>query len=168
MSVANDLRADTQFSVFLVNKPGVLAAVVQRLADAKVNIVAISMMDSTEHGVLRAVVERPEQARTALRGMDLNVVETQVLTAAMPNRTGALADVVERLASAHVAVNYAYCTTGSRNGKTLGIFKVSNLNKAVDVLSGRKPKRKTAKAPRGAGRRAEASRRAHSRAAAVR
>lgn len=148
MSAANDLRSDTQFSIFLVNKPGVLARVVQRLADAKVNITAISMMDSTEHGVLRLVVEKPDAARNAMKDMDLNVLETQVLTAAMPNRTGALADVVERLATAHISVQYAYCTTGARNGKTLGIFKVSNVLKAMDVLAERKPKRKTSREPR--------------------
>ncbi|MHC4363366.1 MAG: ACT domain-containing protein, partial [Planctomycetota bacterium] len=43
----------TQFSVFMVNKPGVLAQVLGELARAKINVIAITMMDSVEHGVMR-------------------------------------------------------------------------------------------------------------------
>ena len=55
------MRVDTQFSVFLVNKPGVLAQVTEAIAKAKVNIVALTMMDSSEHGVLRLVADDAEQ-----------------------------------------------------------------------------------------------------------
>jgi hypothetical protein len=136
----NGLRTDTQLSVFLVNKPGVLARVCHELATHKVNIVAMSMMDSTEHGVLRLVVENPPAARQHLMRLDVPITETTVMVATLPNRPGALADVVERLAAAHVNVNYAYCTTGAAGGKTLGIFKVSDVNKAVQVLAERKPR----------------------------
>lgn len=139
----SDLRTDTQFSIFLANKPGVLAQVVRRLASNRINIVALSMMDSTEHGVLRLVVEKPDAARQALTGVDLPRSEQTVLVATLPNRPGALADVVERVAAGHVNVHYAYCTTGARNGKTLGIFKVDNVNKAMQLLSERAPRRKS-------------------------
>ncbi|MHC4580644.1 MAG: ACT domain-containing protein, partial [Planctomycetota bacterium] len=45
----------TQFSIFMVNKPGVLARVLAEFAQEKINIVAITMMDSVEHGVMRVV-----------------------------------------------------------------------------------------------------------------
>lgn len=151
---SNAIRSDTQFSVFLVNKPGILARVCQRLAEDKVNIVALSMMDATEHGVLRVVVEDPEQARTTLAALDVPTTETQVLVTTLPNRPGALADVVERLSAAHINVNYAYCTTGAKGGKSLGIFRVSDLKKAVNVLSERKPRRRENRATVRAGTRA--------------
>lgn len=141
-SSGNSLGTDTQFSVFLVNKPGVLARVVQRLAENRINIVALSMMDSTEHGVLRVVVEDPSRARTTLAALDLPRTEQTVLTATLPNRPGALADVLQRLAAGHVNVHYAYCTTGAAGGKTLGVFKVDNVNKAVQLLAERRPRRK--------------------------
>lgn len=143
MSQNHAPKADTQFSLFLVNKPGMLARVLQQLAGSKVNIVAMSMMDSTEHGVLRLVPENPERVRDALRTLDVPATEQQVLLVTLPNRPGALADVVERLASEHINVDYAYCTAGgARGGRSVGIFKVSNLKKAVQVLSERKPRRK--------------------------
>ncbi|MGE3180950.1 MAG: amino acid-binding protein [Phycisphaerae bacterium] len=132
----------TQFSVFLVNKPGVLARVCQQLADSKVNIMAMTMMDATEHGVLRIVAEKPEEAREALGKLDVQSAETPVIAAVMPNRPGAMADVVQRLASARVHIDYAYCTTGSLGGKTIGIFRVSDVARAQKILGERKPQRK--------------------------
>jgi hypothetical protein len=139
---SRELRTATQLSVFLVNKPGVLANVCQRLADEKINIVGMSMMDSTEHGVLRLVAEDAPRARHALTALDVPTTEQEVLLATLPNRPGALADVVERLAAAHISVHYAYVTTGVPGGKTLGIFKVSDHHKAVKTLSERTPRRK--------------------------
>ncbi|QOJ15665.1 MAG: ACT domain-containing protein [Planctomycetia bacterium] len=149
---SHEIRTDTQLTVFLVNKPGVLSRVCHRLAQAKVNIIGMTMMDSTEHGVLRVVTNDIAGARAALSDLDLPNNETQVLVATLPNRAGALADVVERLAESHVNVNYAYCTTGAPGGKTLGIFKVSDIPKATAVLNARQPKRKEAPAPRRADR----------------
>jgi len=145
MATAQMIGSETQFSLFLANKPGILSRVFQTLADGKINIVAMSMMDSTEHGVVRLVAENPSSVRKSLGALDMPVAETDVLTAVLPNRPGALADMVERLSAAHIGVNYAYCTTGARNGRTLGIFKVSNPKKALQVLAERKPKRKPAR-----------------------
>lgn len=137
-------RSDTQFSVFLANKPNVLAQVCQQLADDKINIVALSMMDASEHGVLRLVVENPERARQSLAALNVPTAESTVLVATLPNHPGAMADVVERLASNHIGVNYAYCTTGAPGGKTFGIFRVTDFKKATQVLDERKPRRKIA------------------------
>ncbi len=156
MSNLNTLRSDVQFSVFLANRPGVLCHLVQQLAEHKVNIVAMSMMDGTEHRVLRLLAEEPALARDTLAGLDLSTTETTVLTSTLPNKPGAIADVIQRLDNEHIQVHYAYCTAGSRNGKSLGVFKVSNLSKALQVLSERKPRRKvsaTAIRARGRGRR---------------
>lgn len=140
---STDLRKHVQLSVVLINKPGTLARVVQALAEQKVNILALSMMDSTEHGVLRLVLEDIQRAKAALAQLDLPLSEQEVLVATLPNRAGALADVVGRLAAEHMSVHYAYCTTGAPGGKTLGVFKVDNVAKAMQVLEVRKPKRST-------------------------
>ena len=146
----NTTRTETQFSVFLANKPGILARVCQQLADDKVNILALSMMDATEHGVLRVVVENPERARESLAAVNVPTAETTVLLATLPNRPGAMADVVQRLANSHISVNYAYCTTGAQGGRTTGIFRVSDIKKASRILDERKPRRKPAATARSA------------------
>ena len=56
-----DVKILSQFSVFLVNKPGVLAQVTGALAAEKINLVALTLVDSQEHGVLRLVPEDPAE-----------------------------------------------------------------------------------------------------------
>lgn len=132
------MESMVQFSVFLVNKPGVLSQVCRELAKAKINIIALAMMDAVEHGVLRVIVSDPNQTRPVLRKLNIPLTETEVLAVRLANRPGAVADVCERLSAAHIQPSYVYCTTGARSGKTLAIFKVPDIKKATRVIEGRK------------------------------
>jgi len=129
-----DIRSDIQFSVFLVNKPGVLAQVTGAIARAKVNVLAMTLVDSQEHGVLRVVADDAASARAVLAKLNLPMTETEVLCLDLPNRPGALADVATVLGENHVNINYAYCTSGAPGGRTTGIFKVADPKKAMHVL----------------------------------
>jgi hypothetical protein len=128
-----------QFSVFLINKPGILAQVSRQLAQAKINVLAMTMMDSSEHGVLRLVASNPDKLRKTLAELNLPTTETDVAMVELTNKPGALADVCGKLAAAHVNINYAYCTTGARSGKAKAIFKVADMKKAQKVLNNKKP-----------------------------
>jgi len=132
------LKVEKQFSVFLANKPKVLAQVCQELAQAKVNIQAMSMMDSVEHGVLRIVPADAQKARKVMNRLGLQIQETDVLCVTMPNRPGAMADLLIRLASVHIKLSYAYVTSGVTGGKTVAIMKVNNMAKAQKALENRK------------------------------
>jgi len=136
------MKTETQFSVFLVNKPGVLAQVCDALAKSKINIVALTMMDSSEHGVLRLVVEHAAKAREVLKRLNVPMTETEVLVVEMSNRPGAMSNVCTRLASAHININYAYLTTGASGGRACAVLKVADTKKAIATLGERKPRRK--------------------------
>ncbi len=136
------MRAGTQVSVFLVDKPGVLVRVCDALAQKKVNLVAMTLMDSVEHGVLRFVCEDLERARSALRALNIPYTETEVLMIELPNRPGAMADLAARLNAAHIHIKYAYVTVGAPGGRTLGIFKVSDMHKALKVANHQTLKRR--------------------------
>ena len=123
-----------QFSVFMVNKPGVLAQVLGEFARAKINIIAITMMDSVEHGVMRVIFAAPEKAREVLLKLNMTYNETEVLCVDLTNKSGALAAVAERLAKNHINISYAYCTAGARGGRTTGVLKVADVKKAMRVL----------------------------------
>ena len=129
-----DTRSDTQFSVFLVNKPGVLAQVTSALADAKLNVLAMTLVDSQEHGVLRVVTDDVPTTRAVLSKLNLPMTETEVLCIDLPNRPGALADVATLLGKNHININYAYVTSGAPGGRTTGILKVADQGKATHVL----------------------------------
>lgn len=142
------LEAVTQFSVFLVNKPGILSQVCEELASKKVNVVALTLMDSVEHGVFRLVAADTDNARTVLKGLNLPMTETEVLAAQMPNRPGAMAELCGRLNSRHIHIKYAYVTSGAVGGRTIGIFKVDNLSKALKVAAPKRSARKEKKVTR--------------------
>jgi hypothetical protein len=123
-----------QFSIFMVNKPGVLAQILGEFARAKINIIALTVMDSVEHGVLRVIFEEPDRAREILTRLNMPYNETQVLCVNLTNRSGALAAVAERLARNHINISYAYCTAGAKGGRTTGVLKLADVKKAVRVL----------------------------------
>ena len=68
-------------------------------------------------------------------GEPLFHTESEVLVVELRNQPGALAHVCEQLAAAHINIEYAYCSSGGKNGKVFGIFKVSNSEKAIKSLS---------------------------------
>lgn len=126
----------TQFSVFLVNKPGVLAAVTGEFSRAHVNMIALTLMDSYEHGVLRVVCDNPDKAREVLGRTHDQWTETEVIVVELRNEPGAFAAVAQKLADEHINISYAYATAGARGGRTNAVFKVADVKKALKVLEG--------------------------------
>ena len=137
------MHIETQFSVFMINKPGILANILAEFAKAKINILALTVMDSVEHGVLRVVGSSRESIRKLLESENLAFNETDVLCVNLPNKAGAFADVAQKLARSHINIAYAYCTAGARGGRTTGILKVTDVKKAMKVL--KRPAKKAAK-----------------------
>ncbi len=123
-----------QFSIFMVNKPGVLAQVLGEFARAKINVTAMTMMDSVEHGVLRVVVAAPEKAKEVLSKLNMPFNQTEVLCVTLDNKAGALAAVAEKLAKNHINISYAYCTAGAKGGRTTGVLKIADVKKAMRLL----------------------------------
>jgi len=124
----------TQFSIFMVNKPGVLAQALREFAREKINIIAMTMMDSAEQGVMRVVFDEPLKAQHLLSSLNMPYNTTDVLCVYLDNKSGALASVAEKLARAHINISYAYVTAGAKGGKTTGVLKVADVKKAMKVL----------------------------------
>src|SRR5438477_12728846 len=129
------MQTAKQISVFLENKPGRLANVLLALAREKVNVTALTVMDTHEHNVLRLVADDAAKAGKVLDDLGTPHAETDVLLVELKNQPGALAHVCEVLAAEHIHIDYAYCSSSGRNGKVYGIFKVTNLEKAMRVLT---------------------------------
>ncbi|MGH7772005.1 MAG: ACT domain-containing protein [Candidatus Binatia bacterium] len=126
-----------QLAVFLENKPGTLAQVSSALAARRINILAFSISDAVDHGVLRMVVSNPVQAAHILGDGGMMVVESDVVALDLPNKPGALARVADRLSKARVNIEYAYGTTGGTKGKAQLIVKVNNIQRARRALGRR-------------------------------
>lgn len=124
-----------QVSVFLENKPGRLANVLSALEREKVNVTGLTVMDSSENSVLRLVTSDQAKTVAVIKRLGTPYTEAEVLLVELKNQPGALARVCEQLAGEHINIDYCYVSAGGRNGKTLGVFKVSNLDKAMRVLN---------------------------------
>ena len=128
------MRIDTQFSIFLVNRPGVLAEVTNALSKAGVNIFALSLSDSGEHGVLRIVTINSEQTRKVLNETHDRWTETEILVVPMTNETGAFATLVGKLAAAKINITYVYCTASESGGTANAVVKLADPAGAIKLL----------------------------------
>ncbi len=119
----------------LENKPGRLAKICEALAREKINIRALSVMDTDERSVLRLVVDQLDPTTRALTSLGTEYEVADVLAVEMENRPGALTKILERLADEHINIEYAYASGASAPGRSLGIFHTSNPKRALQVLN---------------------------------
>src|SRR5204863_3849380 len=103
-------------------------------AHEKINIRALSVMDTDERSVLRLVVDQLEPTRKVLTSLGSEFEVADVLAVEMENRPGALTKILEKLAAEHINIEYAYASGASAPGKSLGIFHTSNPKRALQVL----------------------------------
>ena len=97
-----------QLSVFLENREGRLDEVLSVLAGNDVNIVALSLADTTEYGMLRMVVSDPDRAKDALREKGFSAMLTDVLAVKLEDKVGALHKMTHILCSQGLNIEYMY------------------------------------------------------------
>src|SRR5262245_51255896 len=124
-----------EITAYLDNKPGRLAKICSALAQEKINIQALSVMDTPDRSVLRLVTDDLEPTRKVLTGLGTESEHREVLAVEIDNRPGALARILERLAEEHINIEYAYVAPSGAQGKALGIFHMSNPKRALQILT---------------------------------
>jgi hypothetical protein len=124
-----------EVTAYLENKPGRLAKICSALAHERVNIQALSVMDTTERSVLRLVTDDLEPTRRALTSLGTECEVKEVLAVEIDNRPGALARILETLAAEHINIEYAYVAAGGPPGRSLGVFHTSNPKRALKILT---------------------------------
>jgi len=124
-----------EVTAHLDNKPGRLAKICSALAQEKVNIRALSVMEREGPSVLRLITSDLETTKNVLTSLGTEFRVVEVLAVPLENRTGSLARLLEKLAEEHINVEYAYASTTSDKGKALGVFHTSNPKRAAQILS---------------------------------
>jgi hypothetical protein len=123
-----------QLSLFLENKPGALSTPVKLLADARINILTLSMAETQQYGILRLIVREWEPAKELLEKNGLLVKMTDVLAIEVADRPGGLAEILAALEKAGINVEYMYAFTLRRESKGLLVFRFDDPDKAIGVL----------------------------------
>ena len=128
------MKIRPEITVAVENIPGRLAHLTKCLAARKVNILAVSVLESTDMGLVRMVVDKPAIALQLLvECCTMTITVCEVLEVALPNKAGALNDVAAKLSKKKIDIQYLYGSTTAK-GKAGIIMKVSNLNAARKAL----------------------------------
>jgi hypothetical protein len=129
------MQITKQLAIFLDNRPGMLARVADALAEAKINIYAVTTSDTVDHSVIRMVVSDYRRALHMFEEHGTLVVEDDVLMVDGSNRPGELARLAHKLANAKINIEYCYSATPAEAKKGLMVMRVSNAAKALKVLN---------------------------------
>jgi hypothetical protein len=124
-----------QISVFLENKAGRLAEVARILAEAGVNIRALSLADTSDFGILRLIVNDNDKAKEVLSQHGFTVGKTDVVAVEVEDRPGGLHKILDVLFRANINVEYMYAFVQQSGDNAVIIFRFDNLDEAVKVLT---------------------------------
>jgi hypothetical protein len=130
----------TQISVFLENRKGRLYEVCSLLGKNKINIRALSVAESEGFGILRIVVDKPEQTIRLLKKNGFVASLTEIVAVEAEDRPGGLASILKVFYKNGINVEYMYGFVEKFSDKALLVFRFENPDKAVKVLKAKKIK----------------------------
>ena len=122
-----------QLSVFLENKQGRICAVADLLAQNNINIRALSLADTSDFGILRLIVDKPEEGKKILSEAGIVVRVTDVLSLTMEDIPGGTLGVLRLLSESGIGVEYMYAFAG-REGQAVMIIQAEDLEAAENIL----------------------------------
>ena len=123
-----------QLSVFVENKDGRLAEITTIIANAGIDIRALSIADTTDFGILRLVVDKPYEAEKILKNAGLTVSLTDVIAIGIPDRPGGFAETITAVADKAVAVEYMYAFISREQSRAYLIMRVADNETAIAAL----------------------------------
>ena len=102
MGISNTIQ---QLSVFLENREGRLDTVLKILAENDVNIVALSLADTSDYGMLRMIVSDPHKGKAALKDAGITAMLTDVVALRVPHATGSLSKAMHQIVEGEITWN---------------------------------------------------------------
>ena len=121
-----------QISIFLENKYGKLCEILELLSAANIRIIAATVADTSEYGILRIIVSDPERAYEVLKNNNVSANLTDVLAIVTDSNASSFAQTLSYFTKAGVSIEYMYCF--SLNGKSILILRTNNRNAAREVI----------------------------------
>ena len=131
MGMSNTIQ---QLSVFLENREGRLDEVLAALAGGGVNIVALSLADTSEYGMLRMIVSDPHKGRMVLKEAGITAMLTDVVALRVPHATGSLSKAMHQLVEGEVNIEYMYAFANGSDAAA--VLKSDEPGRVIDILKG--------------------------------
>lgn len=123
-----------QLSVFLENREGRMDEVLKTLAGNDVNIVALSLADTSDYGMLRMIVSDPDKGRNVLKDNGFRAMLTEVVALRVPHATGSLSKAMHQIVEGGINVEYMYAFANGADASA--VLKCDDPVKVVDILRG--------------------------------
>ena len=118
-----------QLSVFLENKYGRLNEILSILGEHNVSIIAASVADTSEYGILRVITSDTEEAYQILKNSSISANISEVIAIGCDSLASAYATELAKLAQESICIEYMY--SFSCKGKAILIIKISNNEQAL-------------------------------------
>lgn len=123
-----------QISLFLENKPGRLASVCHALTDGGVNIASLSLADTSDFGIVRLLVDKPDAARDLLKTAGFGVNVRDVVAVAAGDEPGTLARVLDVVDATGANIEYMYAFSVRSGDKAVLVFRFDKTDEAEKAL----------------------------------
>ncbi len=121
-----------QLSVFLENREGRLDEVLQMLGANDVNIVALSLADTADYGMLRMIVSDPVKGKAVLKEAGITSKLTDVVALRVPHAAGSLSKAMHELMVGGVNIEYMYAFANGADASA--VMKSDDPEKVVTIL----------------------------------
>ncbi len=124
-----------QISVFMENRPGRLAEIIEVLAENDIDMRAINIADTTDFGILRMIVNDPAKAEHVLRENNMTASVTDVIAVSIDDTVGAFGKVISLLKEDQISIEYIYSFIGEKSSKAVIVVKTNNNDLSVELLT---------------------------------
>jgi hypothetical protein len=130
----------TQISIFLENRKGRLYDVCSLLGKHKINIRALTVAESEQFGILRIVVDKPEQTAALLKKNGFVASLTEIVAVEVADKPGGLAEILKVFSQSNINVEYMYGFVEKKSDKAMLVFRFDEPDKAIVLLKKKKIK----------------------------
>lgn len=129
-----------QISVFVENSSGRLAEITSVLAQAGINLRALTIADTADFGILRIIADNPDRALAILQEKKYTARATDVIGVELEDKPGALAHVLDVFSKTGVNIEYLYASLGQSNANAVVVFKVQDMPHGLKIAQEHKLK----------------------------
>jgi len=120
-----------QFTIAIDNQPGAVAHIARALGEAKVNILSLLGTAQGAAGTVQLIAEDARRAKKALDAARISYQETPAEAYDLPNKPGALAQSLDKLAAKGVNLNSIHATAAKGGKKAVVVYTVEVAAKAA-------------------------------------
>ncbi len=123
-----------QIAVFLENRQGRIFELTEALKKANINMLVMSIADTSDYGILRAVTDDNAKAIKTLKEAGFTVNSTDLVGIEVEDRPGGLAEVLKVLYEGGIDIEYLYSFKKANDGNAIILFKVANIDKTIEII----------------------------------